>query len=392
MKKLILSLMLLACFAAAKAQKSELSSAKNNYALYEVSMQTNTELKKKLEPLNAAKTSIDKASTHDKTKDVPEVWAYKSMIYSALAVTDTVNKQNAETAFKTALESIAKAKELDKDGENAKYIENSERNLSIMMQNKGVAAYNTKNFKEAFEAFKYIANVIPQDSAFSMYAAIAAKEAQMPEEAIDYYGRTLKLNTKNPGLYQELGRLYLAKRDTANALPTFGEGRIYHPTNKDLMFDELNIYISRGEIASQISKIEQAISQEPDNKTLYFILGVAYSSSDNIDKAEEAYKKAIELDPSYSDAVYNLAVIYINRGNGYINEANKLPSAKSSDAKYNALKAQFDGELKKALPLLETAREQSPRDVNILRTLQEVYVKLNQMDKAAAIKEELKQL
>ncbi|MBK0381845.1 tetratricopeptide repeat protein [Pedobacter sp. SD-b] len=392
MKKTILSLMMLSCFFVAFAQKSEINAAKQNYALYEVGLQTKSPMKKQLELLNLAKESTDKAITNDKTKDNPELWAYRSIIYSSIAVTDTVNKENAEAAFKTAQEAIAKAKELDTKKENTKYIESSEQNLAIMMQNKGVAAFNKKDYKEAYKSFKFIADVKPQDSLFNMYTAIAANSAQMYDEAAKYYQKTIEVNPKNPALYHELATIYLTKTDTANALKVIEEGRAKHPEFMTLIYDELNIYINRGQAAQQISKIENAISKDPKNKTLYFVAGIAYSANKDLAKAEESYKKALEIDPSYTDAIYNLAVIYINKGNDFINQANKLPNNKASEAKYNSLKKSFETELANALPLLEKARELNPKDVNVLTTLREVYIKLNKLDKAAEVKKALDQM
>ncbi|WP_304062711.1 tetratricopeptide repeat protein [Pedobacter glucosidilyticus] len=392
MKKLLSSLIALSFCTVAMAQKAEISAAKNTYAIFEVGMQTKASVKKQLETLNTAKASIDKATVHEKTLNSPEAWSYKALIYSAIAVTDTVNMSNADAAFKTAQEAIAKAKELDKEGKEKNNIDNSERNLSIVMQNRGVSAFNKKDYKTAYTSFKYISDVMPTDSLYSMYTAIAANSAQMTDEAIKYYNKTLELNTKNPALYQELGRLYMAKADTANALKVIEAGRALHPNNLNLIYDELNVYLARGQASKQISKIESAIAQEPKNKTLHFVAGVAYASNKQFDKAEEAYNKALEIDPSYADAVYNLAVIYIDRGNAFINQANALPNTKNNEAKYNALKGQFNAQLTKALPLLEKARELNPKDRNVAKALREVYVKLNKLDKAAELKKQLDQM
>lgn len=386
MKKIVLGLLLISTFSAALAQKSEISSAKNNYALFEFNVQAKSSVRKQLEPLNLAKESIDKAVQHEKTKNLAEAWAYRALIYSAITVTDTLDKENAALAFTVAKESVDQAKALDKDNKQKSNIANAERNMSIAMQNKGVAAFNSRNYKEAFSAFKYIADVMPKDTLFNMYTAIAAKNAQLHDEAITYYKKTIDINPNDPVLYQELSRVYLSKSDTASALKTIEDARVKHPDNTALIFDELNIYLNKGEVASQISKIETAISKEPKNKSLYFVLGIAHSANKQTQQAEEAYKKAIEIDPNYADAIYNLAVIYIDRGNVHINEANKLPIGKSSDAKYNALKAKFEAELKNALPLLEKARTLNPKDYNVLTTLRGVYGKLNMSSKAEEVK------
>ncbi|ADY51631.1 Tetratricopeptide TPR_1 repeat-containing protein [Pseudopedobacter saltans DSM 12145] len=393
MKKVILGAVIFSVISgAAFAQKSEITSAKNNYALFELSLQTKATLKKQLEPLNLAKTSIDKAIMNEKTKSLPEAWAYRGLIYSAIAVTDTIDRTNSDAAFKNAQESITEAKKLDKDNKEKTNIANAERNLSIVMQNRGISAFNKKDFKDAYNSFKYIADVMPEDSTYNMYTAMAASSAQLPDEAIKYYNKTITLNKKNAGLYQELSRLYLSKSDTTKALKTIEEGRTQHPENLNLIFDELNIYLNRGQVASQISKIETAISKDPKNKTLHFVAGIAYNANKQADKAEAAYKKALEIDPNYSDAIYNLSILYIDKGNAYITEANKLPTNKSTEAKYNSLKAKFEGELRNALPLLEKARELNPKDLNTLTTLREVYTKLNMMDKAAQMKKAISEL
>lgn len=386
MKKTILSLLMLSFFFVAVAQKSEVAAAKNTYALFEIGNTSKASMKKQLETLEIAKASTEKAILNEKSKDLPELWVYRSLIFSSISVTDTVNKENAEAAFKTAQESIVKAKALDTKAEFKPQIENAERNLAIMMQNKGVAAFGKKDYKEAYNSFKFISDVMPSDTLFSMYTAIAARSADMNDEAIKYYNKTLELNTKNPSIFQELSRVHLAKKDTTAALKTIEAGRIAHPDFMGLVFDELNIYLNRGEGAKQISKIEGAIAKDPSNKTLYFVAGVSYSANKDYVKAETAYKKALELDADYIDAIYNLAIIYINRGNDYIIEANKLPNNKASEAKYNALKKSFTDELGRSAPLLEKARELNPKDGNTLNTLREVYVKLNKLDKAAEVK------
>jgi tetratricopeptide (TPR) repeat protein len=392
MKKSILSLLMSAYFFVAFAQKSEINIAKQNYALYEIELSTKSPLKKKMETLKLAKDAADKAITNEKTKDNSELWAYRALIYSAMAVTDTVNLNNAENSFKTAQESLVKAKALDTKNENVKYNESTENNLAIMMQNKGVAAFNKKDYKVAYSSFKFISDVRPQDSLFSMYTAIAANSAAMYDEAIKYYGKTLELNPSNKDIYHELASIHLTKKDTTNALKVIEQGRLKHPDYMTLIYDELNIYLNRGEANKQIAKIENAIAKDQKNKTLRFVLGVAQSANKDFKAAEEAYKKAIEIDPDYADAIYNLAVIHINRGNEYINAANKLPATKASDAKYNDLKKKFDVELAAAMPLLEKAKELNPKDLNVLSTLREVYIKLNKMDKAAEIKKALDQM
>lgn len=392
MKKYILSLAFLAVLTSTYAQKSEIAAAKQSYAQFELGLSMKYDMAKQLENLNAAKSSTDKAIANEKTKDNAELWAYRSLILSAISATDTLNKVNSEEAFKSALESIKKAKEVDTKKEFDKTIASAENNLAITMQNRGLSEFNNKNYAKAYESFKYIATVMPQDSTFNMYTAIAATNAQMYDEAINFYQKTIAINASNPNLYHELGRIYLIKQDTASALKTFEEGGVKHPTNINLVFDELNIYLNKGMAGQKIAKIENAIAKDPTNKVLRFVSGIAYKANNEMSKAEEAYKKAIEIDPNYQEAYYNLAVLYIDKGNAFINQANKLPNTKAGQTKYEELKKSFEAELANAIPYLEKAMELNPKDATVLSTLREIYVKLNKLDKAAAIKKLIDQM
>lgn len=360
--------------------------------MYEIGLQTKAETAKQLLTLETAKAATDKAITNEKTKENAELWAYRSLILSAITASDTINKVNAESAFVSAQEAIAKAKTLDVKATNKAIIASAENNLSVMMQNKGLAAFNAKNYKDAYTSFKYIATVLPQDSTFNLYTAIAANSANMYDEAIVYYNKLLVINPSNPSAYRELGRVYLTKLDTTTALKTFEMGSAKHPNDINLIFDALNIYLNRGQAAQKIGNIENAISKDTINKTLRFVAGIAYSANKQIDKAEAAYKKAIALDANYQEAYYNLGVLYINIGNDFITAANKLPNTKAGQTKYEALKKSFNSQLAKAEPYLEKALDLNPKDVSTMNTLKEIYVKLNKLDKASALKKKIEQM
>lgn len=392
MKRIILSLLTITSLSAVFAQKGEITTAKNSYGLYEIGIQTKADVTKQLATLETAKVATDKAIINEKTKENAELWAYRGLIFSAITATDTINKANAETAFKGAQEAIAKAKSLDVKGNNKLIITNAENNLSIMMQNKGLNAFNAKNYKDAYTAFKYIATVLPQDSTFNLYTAIAANNASMYDEAIVYYNKLLVINPSNAMAYRELGRVYMTKLDTTTALKTFEMGSIKHPNDINLIFDALNIYLNRGQAAQKIGNIENAISKDTTNKILHFVAGIAYSANKQLDKAEAAYLKAIALDNNYQEAYFNLGVLYINKGNDFITAANKLPNTKVGQTKYEALKKSFDSQLTKAEPYIEKALELNPKDVNTMNTLKEIYVKLGKMDQAAALKKKIGQM
>src|ERR1700748_941517 len=130
---------------AAFAQKGELNNAQGEDKNYEVSSGSKIPalLTKANTNLDNAKAAIDKASTNAKTAELPQTYAIKGAVYSALAYRDTVPSTSAPL-FATADEALKKAKDLDTKGENKEWIEKANRNLANYKLTLGVKQYQNK--------------------------------------------------------------------------------------------------------------------------------------------------------------------------------------------------------------------------------------------------------
>jgi tetratricopeptide (TPR) repeat protein len=129
----------------------------------------------------------------------------------------------------------------------------------------------------------------------------------------------------------------------------------------------------------------------PDSLYYYF-LGYLYDFQEDYDKAAENYEKAIELKPDYYDANYNLGVIHYNKARDVIKELNNLSldEYREQEAAY-AEKASVH--FKDALPYFEQAAEAAPEDdLQLLETLQGIYLKLNMKEKADELEGRIKVL
>lgn len=140
------------------------------------------------------------------------------------------------------------------------------------------------------------------------------------------------------------------------------------------------------------TKLEEAISEEPTNALYYYFLGYLYDFEEDSEMAQESYEKAIELNPEYYEANYNLGVVHYNRARDIISEMNNLSldEYKKQEAEYTTrAKVHFE----EALPYFEKAVEIKPEeDIQLLETLEGVYLQLKMTDKAAALEEKIKAL
>ena len=412
---------LLALFSTATfAQKGELSNAQTEYNNYEVSSSAKIPalVAKANTSLDNAKTSIDKASTNPKTAELPQTYAVKGAIYSALAFRDSVPTTSAPL-FATADEAVKKAKDLDTKGENKDWIEKANRNLANYKLTMGVKQYQNKEFDKAYTSFDYWRQTAPQDTNAIYYTAIAAANAGIKDPAkynplaiANYKLLTATKYSNNAKVYMDMSTLYLIGKDTVNALKAVGEGVSKFPTNNDLRKREIEIALQSGKQGDVLTKIQSAITNDPKNKTLYYYEGLTYSqiadeadaasakakdpasgstahqtALDNYTKAADMYKKAIEIDPNYFEANLNLGYVLVRPAIDAYNAANKLPANKQKE--YDAAIAKAGAKFSVAKPYLLKAVELRPDSKDALTNLLSYYRGTKDNANAAKLKQQI---
>jgi thioredoxin-like negative regulator of GroEL len=410
--KLLMAGLLGLVSATAFAQKGELNTAKEEYEKYsglrgQAAMATMAN-----KSLSTAKESIDKASVNEKTATLPLTFAVKGSIYSALAVQDTVPTTSLPL-FTTADEALKKAKELDTKGENKKMIDEAYLNLAQYQLTKGVKEYSGGKYDVAYKAFDYYRTVLPEDTNAIYYTGLAAANSKNYPAAISNYTKLLTTKySKNQGTYLDLSSLYLASKDTANALKTVSDGVAKYPSDTELRKREIEISLQTGKEKEVTDKIQAALANDPKNKTLYYYAGLTYSQTGDgyagqikaakdpaakaklqaskaeaYGKAGEMYKKALEIDPNYFEANLNLGYIILSPAIDLYNAANKLPANKQKeyDAAVAKAKAQFD----LAKPYLVKAVELQPKSLDALQNLRTYYQGVRDDANATKIKAQI---
>lgn len=370
------------------AQKGELNTAKTEYEKYEQMRGQKAMAAMSETSLKAAKTSIDKAAVHEKTKDLPETSAYKAAIDASLASKDS---SGGGANFTSANVAIKKAKELDKDGKNKQIIQNASLNLAQAKLNEGVKAYDAKNFEKAYQAFDYYRSVLPTDTNAIYYTGLAAINAKQYDKAIPHYQKLLTTSfSKKQQIYGDLSAIYLMKKDTANALKVISEGVAKFPKDGEMAKKEIEISLQSGKAKELTAKINTALANDPNNKTMHYYAGLIEAEQKNYEKSAEHYKKAIEIDPNYAEAYVNLGYVMITPGIDAFNQANKLPQSKTKE--YAAAKAKAMSYFNNAKPYLDKAIELNPKSEEALNNLKTYYLAKNDVANANATQKKIEAL
>ncbi len=377
--------LLLACFVlisfATFAQKSEVNKGKASYNKYnEVKSIGSAALGMK--DLEAAKTALEKASVHDKTKDLSETWTYLALVYADFSVADSANHEEYTNKTLAALE---KAKTLEGHEGQAENLDVVARMLAQSELTNGVKAFEKQDFKAAYSNFAKGLEYLPGDTLFSYYAGLSAINGQDYKSAIKMYESILThedFSTLNQ-IYLDLSRLYMMENDTLSAIKYAEEGSKKFPDFADLATQNIELNLQAGNEKKVITDIENEIAKSPNNKHLHYYLGIAYGASENDEKAEEAYKKAIQLDPEYSDAYINLGGLLLNRGIKVFREASNLPTNQQEE--YNKEIVRGNELIDQALPFLTKATETAPKSSIAWQNLKTYYQLKDNNEKVAEI-------
>ncbi|MGI6718928.1 MAG: tetratricopeptide repeat protein [Bacteroidales bacterium] len=249
------------------------------------------------------------------------------------------------------------------------FVTNSKINLTVISQryyNTGVNYYTDQNFSEAAEYF---------NKSFVM--------------GKDYLGvfDTISYELINNSIKMEMQQS-LNNQDTTAFLKAIELGREKFPEDVFYVISEANVWLSKNNSEKALACLEEASKMVSDNPEIYYAIGVNYGNLGDIEKAVAAYEKAIELKPDYFEAQYNLGAIYVSKGNDISAEANNLPFEETE--KYNELIEESNKYFEKAAPHLEKAYELNNKEVTVLTTLREIYVRLKNTDDVKRINDLIK--
>lgn len=416
MKKIAIVLLAATTVFAAKAQSSKVVTA---YRYLEDYKRDNTDL----ESLTRAKEAIDLASEHEDTKDQAKTQVYRGQIYfmlydsqkraaeekltkitdpnkrSITALQDTPT-DNLEMAYKA----FTKAKQLDTKGNYENELK-ALGNIGIYFDNIGRVNFNAKKYDVALAAFEHTYEISGNtDTTALYYSATTAELGKNYEKARTYYQKMADTKQGRGNTYSSLMNVYLMLKDTTGGMNVLKKGRAAYPNDPNLLITETNYFLKTNNSTDALNNLNLTIQARPADYNLYLVRGNIYDNLANpkdpagkdLDKpkdydekiklAEADYKKAIELKPDYFDALYNLGVLYNNRGVAINKQADKITDA----SKFASENAKATAEFTKAMPILEKALEVNPKDRGTMFALKQIYARMQQTEKLKAITEKLK--
>ena len=295
---------------------------------------------------------------------------------------------------------------------------------------KANAFYTNGQYSKAAEAFNSLYELNQQEEDYMYYAAVSAVTAKDYKSAIQYYlklrsidydgikieyfatnkesknieimsrkvrdslvktklykkPRKRKTKSKTPEITKNIALIYIELGESKKALEAIKVARMHNPKESELSLTEANIYYKLGNISMFQSLLEKISKKERKNVDVLYNLGVLSAQSKNEKGAVKYYKKVIKLDSKFVNAYINLSALILSKELGIVEEMNTLGMTWKANERYDKLKICRMEVFKEALPYLEKVIEIDNKKYDAINTLLNVYVALEQSDKAEALK------
>ena len=382
--KIVFGLLIILSSVSAYAQKSNVQNA---YRALE---------KKNIEE---AVKYIELAAANSKTANEVKMHNYRGKIYYEIYSNEEFKSLDPVAIMKCANSWISlfnhpKAKKWYDQDELSSNITKA----GVGLFNTGINFYNLKDYNLSKEMFDKIFDLFPLDKKNNLERSNVTREsvwlnlffissAQANNEiAKEYLQKLIDVNYQDPQIYAYMANIYLEEGHNEKALKIIKIGRDLFESDVNLIISELNYYLANNDYASSEKLLRVAVEEDPNNHQLFFALGSSYDELNDFEKAENSYLEAIDIKPDFYDALYNLGVMYYNKGGDMLNDANNIKDFK----KYDIAKKKAENVMLKGLPYVEKCYELDSSDKNIMLVLKELYYRNGNNEKYKEISDKLK--
>lgn len=387
MKRIALIFAALSFLLALNAQKPSLTKAYNHFYDKEY---------------DKAKTQIDLCAQDEKLSAKALTWLYKGNIDFLLANQEYSEKQKNENyqikypnapveafdAFEKALSINPKVEALDMMNAN-----DAIKQLYPYLLVRGVDQLIEKDYKGAkstlekgIRSYEADKPQYPMNGDLYYYYALALENLGDNKGMMDNLKKALDDGSKNPYVFGKLIDYYKTNNDKENAAETLRKAKESAPSDKSVKLLEIDYAFWCGDTAkasSLLNSIDVNSLNSVDemvNVANFFIKEKRYEDADAM------LRRAKSKDPDNFVVLYNLGVCNLSFHEQYFELQNKLALQQADKSSVEDAKSRSEMYLQNAAEFFEQANKLQPDDLNLLKTLQSIYVRQQNKEKEELVK------
>jgi tetratricopeptide (TPR) repeat protein len=344
--------------------------------------------------LDKAKEALDMAFTNEKSMNWFNTYFAKGKLGQAVFKADDPKYNGYFTdPLAEAYTAYEKAMELDVKGTTKKKIITSGiyNSLALDLYVQGGKRFEAKDYEGALKSFASQIQITESDNYVGgidtgMYynAGLAAVNAKKYNEGMKYFEKCAEMKYLGITPYYQIYECYLGLGDTTKAESYLLDLPNKFPDDKTVTLQLIDLYLKSNKLEEALNYIKVEKEADPANFSLYLAAGLTYLNQGRNDESIPELIKAIELKPEMFETQYGLGAAYINKAADMFVKANDIMDVK----KYSAAIDEANVVYAKALPFMEKAHELKPDDVYAMRSLQELYYRMKQLDPQYAPKYE----
>jgi tetratricopeptide (TPR) repeat protein len=381
MKKITFLLLAVMISAAAMAQKGKITAAETFI---------------REGAFDKAKEAIETAITNPKSMGLAKTYYVKGKLCQAAF--DSGDPKFIELypdILMEAFKNFEKAVEMDPKIKNTIIRDNAYAMLGNSFLNDAINKFTNKDFKGAMESFERNVSVSASDMYVGMVdtlvifnAGLAAYNAELYQQAIDYFRTCTKSGTEDTKPYIFMSDSYLKMKDTVNAEAVLMEGYQAYPDTLDIILQATQFYLDANNSPKAFEFVHKAMEMDPTNYILDLVEGSLYMKLEDYPKAIESLKASLKKNPTQFESNYNIGLSYVSIANNMLNEANMI----ADNREYEIAKDKAFVEMEKAIPYFLDSEKANPSSVATLEFLREIYLKLKKMPEFEAYKAKIDSL
>ena len=198
--------------------------------------------------------------------------------------------------------------------------------------------------------------------------------------------------SKRGEIYKNIALILVQDGKIEEAKKAVADARKANPEDSSLLLTEANLYLETKDYETYKKLVAEALEKNPNDADLVFNLGVLSANAKNRADAEKYYKRVIEINPKYTNAYINFAALKLEDEKVIIDEMNKLGTSAKDMKRYEVLKTQRENLFKSTIPYLQKAYELDTANIDVAKTLLNVYSALEMMPESKELKAKIKLL
>ena len=197
--------------------------------------------------------------------------------------------------------------------------------------------------------------------------------------------------SKRGEIYKNIALILVDQGKVEEAKKAISDARKANPEDMSLAMAEANLYLQTKDFETYKKIVAEILEKSPNDADLVFNLGVLSANAKNPAEAEKYYKRVMEINPNYINAYINLAALKLEDEKVIIDEMNKLGNTDKDLKRYAVLKTKRENLFKSTIPYLQKAYELDPKNIDVAKTLLNVYSAL-EMPEYKALRLKVKEM